>query len=80
MCESELACLALFQKWLCVDCKHFINNNNGNIKFGKCALFFQEDTFFLVTCESIEDYYYCSTARMSESMCAKEGKMFTRKY
>jgi hypothetical protein len=64
----------------CVDCKHFINDNNGNIQFGKCALFFREDTSFLVTGESIEDYRHCSTSRMSESMCGREGKMFKRKY
>lgn len=64
----------------CVNCKHFINDNNGNIEFAKCSLFFREDTSFLVSGNSTRNYRYCSTARMSEMMCGREAKMFTRKY
>jgi len=64
----------------CINCKHFINDKNGNIQFGQCALFFREDTSFLVGGYVTKQPRYCSTARMSENMCGKEGKMFTRKY
>jgi len=64
----------------CVNCKHFINDKNGNIEFAKCALFFREDMTFLVGGHVTKEHRYCSTARMTENMCGKEGKMFTRKY
>lgn len=52
----------------------------GIFEFAKCSLFFREDTSFLVSGNFTKHHRYCTTARMSEMMCGKEGKMFTRKY
>lgn len=69
---------------LCVNCKHFIPDNNNN-KFGKCSLFpvRKENDYFLVdgvSEDGIIDYHYCSTARKYDRMCGNEGKMYKRKH
>ena len=67
---------------LCINCKHFINNNNNHTKFGKCALLFKyENSYSLVNGDDdIEmNHYYCNTARNHENLCGKEGKLYERK-
>ena len=70
---------------LCLNCKHFITDND-NGKFGKCSLFTKKesfDSYMLVNGISENtniEYYYCATARSTEDMCGKEGKMHKRKY
>jgi hypothetical protein len=70
---------------LCVNCKHFITDNVDN-KFGKCSLFTKKENLnFYTRVNGISEntdieYYYCATARNSEDMCGKEGKMHKRKY
>jgi len=51
--------------------------------FARCALFPNEcDKAHLIlgTKSSPKSFYYCSTARDSESLCGEEGKMFKKKY
>ena len=70
---------------LCLNCKHFITDNDTD-KFGKCSLFTEKEKFdFYMLVNGISEnkhieYYYCATARNSEDMCGKEGKMYKRKY
>ena len=70
---------------LCVNCKHFITDNDTD-KFGKCSLFTEKEKFnFYTLVNGISEnkqieYYYCATARNCEDMCGKEGKMYKRKY
>jgi hypothetical protein len=53
-------------------------------KYGKCSLFTknEKDVTYLVTGiqeTTINDYYYCSTARMYDTMCGEEGKKYIKK-
>lgn len=70
---------------LCLNCKHFITDNDTG-KFGKCSLFTKEEknNFYEMVNGISEnkniEYYYCASARNSEDMCGKEGKMHKRKY
>ena len=71
---------------LCINCKYFVEDPTfGKFsKFNKCSLFSKDgenNIYNLV--HGVEQYnggLYCSTTRETESMCGKEGKMFTRKY
>ena len=65
----------------CVNCKHFIQDKDFKNEYAKCALFPIEDGKFLVTGKiTSENYYYCSTARISSSMCGKNATKYKRKY
>jgi hypothetical protein len=68
---------------LCVNCKFFKNNFYTESKFGKCTKFpHNEIDYTLVDGISVnkkQEYYYCSTARNSESMCGTEGKFYQDK-
>ena len=67
---------------LCIHCKYFIPSNASGIdKFGKCALFKTEEgkIDYLVTGETEQKYYYCSTSRDSNDMCGEEGKYYKKK-
>lgn len=85
-CSLVLPLLALreMKPKFCANCKYFITDNDTG-KYGRCALFQkkEENAYFLVTGsqeEKLTDYRYCATARESEDMCGKEGKMHKRKY
>jgi hypothetical protein len=74
-----------FKPKLCIDCKFYKNNFFTNSKFGKCSLFLKEENQHIYLVNGISEYqnieyYYCATARNSEDMCGKEGKMHKRKY
>jgi hypothetical protein len=65
----------------CSNCKHFVDAK-PNI-FGKCNLFPKtKDVYSMndkketVKTKTIEDMYYCSTAREYSSMCGVEGKWY----
>ena len=68
---------------LCVDCKHFKSRFFTSNQFGKCTLFeiVKKDDYFLVDgVKRIKnDYKYCSTARLYEDMCGKDGKLYEKK-
>jgi len=69
---------------LCINCKHFITNNDSS-KFGKCSLFPKPDNKFnflinVVSNENENKYFYCLTARTTNSMCGEEGKLYKKKY
>ena len=82
---SQVLSFNVIKPKLCVNCKHFITDNDTG-KFGKCSLFPQKEKnncYTLVNGISENkniEYYYCATARNSEDMCGKEGKMHKRKY
>jgi hypothetical protein len=82
---SQVLSFNVIKPKLCLNCKHFITDND-NGKFGKCSLFIQKeniDSYMLVNGISENkniEYYYCATARTTEDMCGKEGKMHKRKY
>jgi len=65
---------------LCIDCKHFITDNQTGV-YGKCSLFPKKEgqLNFLVTGINKDEYLYCSTVRGSTNMCDEEGKMFKKK-
>jgi hypothetical protein len=53
-------------------------------KYGKCSLFTktERNVNYLVTGiddTSLDDYYYCSTARTCDTMCGEEGKEYIKK-
>jgi hypothetical protein len=67
----------------CVKCKYFKNDFWTLSKYGKCTLYpkpIEDDAFFVTgvkTPKKIE-YSFCSTARMSDSMCGEEGKYYQK--
>jgi hypothetical protein len=78
-------CFKEIKPKFCINCKYFITDND-NGKFGKCSLFTEKEKINFYTLvngisenKNIE-YYYCATARQTEDMCGKEGKMYKRKY
>jgi hypothetical protein len=68
---------------VCVNCKFFKNNFYTASKFGKCTKFPQSDLDYTlvdgISVKKKQEYYYCSTARMSSGMCGKEGKFYQDK-
>lgn len=65
---------------LCVNCKYFKHSFLGN-KYGKCTLFpkdqDEDNIDFFVTGKN--DFMYCSTARIADDMCGKEGTKYIHK-
>ena len=66
---------------LCVNCKFFKHSFMGN-KYGKCALFpkdskDEDNIDYFVTGKT--DFTYCSTARIADDMCGKEGTKYIHK-
>ena len=69
----------------CSNCKHFIEGKSNIFNFGKCKMFTKTKVVYSYsirdkkeTRKTIEDMYYCSTARQFEKMCGKNGKMFEK--
>ena len=74
----QVLSLNVIKPKLCVNCKHFITDNDSD-KFAKCSLFTQKeknDVYMLVNGihegKNI-DYHYCSVLRELEHRCGKEG-------
>jgi len=68
----------------CIDCKFYKKEFFSFSEFGKCSkfLFYDDNDYFLVngkTNWNLDKYYYCSTARKSESMCGKEGQYYEKR-
>ena len=68
----------------CVDCEHF-QPENSNAIYGKCTAFPKIESFKKVENDYMVsgvlsrekfEYFYCSTARGSESMCGKNANKF----
>lgn len=66
---------------LCINCKFFINSVTSENKHGKCSLFPREENSlnFLVSGVEENEYSYCTTARMFDNMCGKEGREYKKK-
>jgi hypothetical protein len=86
ICSIILPILSLKQTKpkLCINCKHFIPDKDGDNNYGKCSFFIKEEskTDFLVTGikeENQDEYFYCSTSRGTNSMCGQEGKNYKKK-
>jgi hypothetical protein len=66
---------------LCIDCKYYTKKFFTSNELGKCSLFRKEDIdIFLINGvhNYKKEYYYCSTTRMFEDMCGKEGKFYKK--
>lgn len=70
----------------CSNCKHFIKPKSNILLFGKCNLFPKTKDIYstndkkeTVKTKTIEDMYYCSTARQYDHMCGVEGKFYESK-
>jgi len=76
---SEISSMGKVKPKICIECKHFIPSENGDI-YGKCSLFpFYNNNFLINGVNDESDYYYCSTSRMSTKMCGTEGQLYKRK-
>jgi len=68
----------------CKNCKFFKKDFFTETKYGHCSRFpFQQTNAYLVDGykdESPMNYYFCSTARSSDSMCGPEGKYYESKF
>ena len=69
----------------CSNCKHFREPKLNILLFGKCNLFPKTKDIYSVNdkketvkTKTIEDMYYCSTARQHKHMCGEDGKMFEK--
>ena len=76
----------IFSLKVCSNCKHFIKHTKSNIiGFGKCKMFPKTKDIYSVNnketvkTKTIEDMYYCSTARVYSHMCDVEGKFYESK-
>lgn len=82
-----LLIVPIFSFKKCSNCKHFIKITKSTIfDFGKCNLFPKlkdvystNDKKETVKIKTIEDMYYCSTARQYSHMCDVEGKFYQPK-
>jgi hypothetical protein len=82
-----LLIVPIFSFKKCSNCKHFIKNTKSTIfNFGKCKMFPKTKDIYstndkkeTVKTKTIEDMYYCSTAREYSSMCGVEGKWYQPK-
>jgi hypothetical protein len=64
---------------ICVNCKHFINDEISGPEFGKCREFPLESVKYLIDGVIRNDEYrYCSTARNQEQLCGKSGKKYSK--
>jgi hypothetical protein len=71
----------------CSNCKHFIKDTKPNMfVFAKCKMFTKTKDVYSYsirdkkeTRKTIEDMYYCSTAREFTHMCGVEGKWYQLK-
>ena len=82
-CSIILPILSLKQTKpnLCINCKHFITDNRIGDEYGKCSLFPRENPSVLVNgINKDNNYYYCTTARIHDNLCGKEGKLYKKKY
>jgi hypothetical protein len=74
------------QKKLCINCKYFIPDKNwfsSTQEFAKCAKFMKKnyDVNHLISGKVLvqhDEYYYCSTARESDSMCGITGNNYVK--
>jgi len=74
--------LSVYSMPFCKNCKFFIQQHGMPESFGKCGLFPKvEQDFFLVTgiAEEKNDFYYCSTARHTNTMCSEKGTHYQEK-
>ena len=83
---------ALQKSRICVNCRYFINQNDltygkcllfpkknppeNEYKKQKELIDFLVSGYEKPKKPKERDYYFCSTARDSENMCGKEGKLF----
>ena len=69
---------------LCINCKHFINDEISSNKYGKCILFpvinDDENNDFLLVNGLVEkkeiEYNFCVISRNDETMCGKNGEFY----
>jgi hypothetical protein len=71
----------------CVDCVHFLPDKSS-VTYGKCKAFPKKDsikkaeTQYMVSgvlTDAELEFFYCSTARETESMCGRNGAQFQGK-
>ena len=67
---------------LCMNCKYFKKFFLQENRFGKCALFPREtkgNDYLVDGKTNPQTDYYCSTARLSDSMCGVDGYFFVKR-
>jgi hypothetical protein len=74
---------SLLHQKLCINCKHFIKKKFEEDRFGKCkvAPYIKNDDSLITGIKENKkiDYYYCSTARSSSTLCNKDGTKYEKK-
>jgi len=71
---------------LCINCKYFIPDRSWfstTQEFAKCSNFIKkyDDVNHLITGKVVvqkNEYFYCSTARTSDSMCGIDGNNYVK--
>ena len=60
----------------CINCKYFIQANKNFYSINdRCSYFIHPNGT-----NTINDYYYCNTARKLYSLCGPTGKYYRKKY
>jgi hypothetical protein len=62
----------------CVNCKHIIKGD-GDTLYSKCMKFpteFIDKNYMVTGVKSYDEYYYCTTARISSDMCGGKAKYY----
>jgi len=66
----------------CVNCRYFLPLSDGSkLEYGRCSLFpYSSGKFFVDGISRSTDFYSCSTARTSNSMCGNHASRYKKKY
>lgn len=73
-----LQLLTATKQKICINCKYYVSQEADSV-YGQCSLFPKFNNHFLVNGVGKNEYYYCSTARHTEDMCGKEGKLYKKR-
>lgn len=64
---------------ICVNCKHFINDEYSGPEYGKCREFPLDSVKYLIDgVVRNDEYMYCSNVRNQEHLCGKSGKKYSK--
>lgn len=66
---------------LCIHCKHFKIDSLSGPEFSRCNALpmpHSNSLYFVTGKLNLKDYWYCSTARSSDTLCGNSGKLFEK--
>jgi len=66
----------------CINCRYFLPlSDEAKLEYGRCSLFqYSSSKFYVDGVARTTDFYSCSTARSSNSMCGNHASRYKKKY